>query len=161
MKFRSLFESRTESLGVRIGPEELKRIMNEGERNFHFKWLADGNFVISLNFSFGSNLILDANLPNTKSDIIFYCKLTETGESGTEIKLRSRSKDLLAIFFIVFPLLILFLQMIIKMEILKFLIIFLFFPIVIIALLNLIREEENRLLRLFKKDLNNKINRLY
>src|SRR5690606_15044734 len=111
MKFRSLFESRTENLGVKIYQEDLKRIFNEGERNFHFKWLTDRNFVISINFSFGSNLILDTNVPNTRSDIIFYGKLTESGESGTEIKLSSRSKDFLAILFIGFPLLVLFFQM--------------------------------------------------
>lgn len=155
MKFRSLFESRTENLGVKIYQEDLKRIFNEGERNFHFKWLTDRNFVISINFSFGSNLILDTNVPNTRSDIIFYGKLTESGESGTEIKLSSRSKDFLAILFIGFPLLVLFFQMILKMEILTFFVTFLFFPVVILGLLNLIRGEENRLLKLFKESLNN------
>jgi len=85
---------------------------------------------------------LDANLPNTKSDIIFYGKLTEMEESRTKIELRSRSKDFLAILLIVFPVLILFLQIIIKMEFLTFLIIFLFFPVIILGLLNLIRGEE-------------------
>src|SRR5690606_5501421 len=110
---------------------------------------------ISINFSFGSNLILDTNVPNTRSDIIFYGKLTESGESGTEIKLSSRSKDFLAILFIGFPLLVLFFQMILKMEILTFFVTFLFFPVVILGLLNLIRGEENRLLKLFKESLNN------
>lgn len=142
MKNYSLFTSKTEILGVKITPTDFKRIMMEGERNFHFKWLTDSNFVISLNFSFGSNLILDANLPNTKSDIIFYGKLTEMEESRTKIELRSRSKDFLAILLIVFPVLILFLQIIIKMEFLTFLIIFLFFPVIILGLLNLIRGEE-------------------
>ena len=157
MKISSLFTSKTENLGVKITPTDFKRIMMEGERNFHFKWLTDSDFVISLNFSFGSNLILDANLPNTKSDIIFYGKLTEMEESQTKIELRSRSKDFLAILLIVFPVSILFLQIIIKMEFLTFLIIFLFFPVLILGLLNLIRGEENRLLRLFKEYLNKEI----
>ena len=157
MKFRSLFESRTENLGVTIRPTDFKKIMDRGERKFHFKWLTDNNFVISLNFSFGSNLIFDVNYPNTKSDIIFYGKLTEIGESKTEIKLRTRSKYFLAILLIVLPMLIIAFQIIMKLEFPIFLIALIFFPLTIMVFLNLIKGEENRLLEIFKEYLNNEI----
>ncbi|MGB5435701.1 MAG: hypothetical protein WBM98_07410 [Maribacter sp.] len=157
MKFRSLFESKTENLGVRIRPADLKKIMDGGDRKFHLKWLTDNNFVISLNFSFGSNFIFDVNHPNTKSDIIFYGKLTEIEESKTEIKLKTRSKYFLAILLMVLPLLVLALQILMKIEFPVFLIALLFFPLIIIGFLNLIRGEENRLLRMFKEYLNNEI----
>ena len=157
MKFRSLFESRTENLGVRIRPTDFKKIMDSGERRFHFKWLTDNNFVISLNFSFGSNLIYDVNYPHTKSDIIFYGKLTEIGESEIEIKLRTRSKYFLAIPLIVFPMLIIGFQIIMKLEFPIFLIALIFFPFTIMVFLNLIKGEENRLLAIFKEYLNNEI----
>lgn len=161
MKLFSLFDSRTENLGVNIKPADFKSIMKEEERNFHFKWLEDNNFIISLNFSFGSTLIFDLTHPNTKSDIIFYGEVNEIGESGTEIRLKSRSKDLLATFLIVFPLMVLCFQLILKMEFVSFLIAFLFFPLVIIGLVNLMRGEEDKLLRLFKEYLNNQIVKNY
>ncbi len=157
MKFRSLFESRTENLGVRIRPTDFKKIMERGEKKFHFKWLPDNNFVLSLNFSFGSNLIFDVNYPNTKSDIIFYGKFTEIGESKTEIKLWTRSKYFLAILLIVLPVLIIAFQIIMKLEFPIFLIALIFFPLTIMVFLNLIKGEENRLLEIFKEYLNNEI----
>lgn len=157
MKFRSLFESKTENLEVRIRPADLKKIIDGGERKFHLKWLTDNSFIISLNFSLGSNLIFDVNHPNTKSDIIFYGKLTEIEESKTKIKLKTKSKSFLAILLIVLPLLVLALQVIMKIELPVFLIASIFFPFIIIGLLNLIRGEENRLLRIFKEYLNDEI----
>lgn len=157
MNFRSLFESRTENLGVRIRPTDFKKIMDRGERNFHFEWLTNNNFVISLNSSLGSNLLFDVNQPNTKSDVIFYGKLTEIEESKTEIKLKTKSKNFLAFLLIVFPLLILGIQIIIKMELPIFIIALIFFPLIITGLLNILKSEENRLLRNFKKYLNNGI----
>lgn len=157
MEFRSLFKSRTENLRVKITPTDFKKIMDSGEKKFHFKWLANNNFVISLNFSFGSNLIFDANHPNTKSDIIFYGKLTEVDNSKTEIKLKTRSKNFLATFLIVLPLLVLGFQIIIKMQLPIFFFVLIFFPLIIIGLLNFIKGEENRLLRYFEEYLNNEI----
>ena len=157
MKFRSLFESRTENLGVKIRTTDLKKILDRKERKFNFKWLTNHNFVISLNFSMGSNLLFDVNHLNTKSDIIFYGKLTEIEESKTEIKLKTRSKYFLAIPLLVLPLLVLSFQIIIKMELIVFFIALIFFPLIIIGLVNIIKGEEDRLLRLFKEHLNNEI----
>lgn len=157
MKLFSLFESRTENLGVTINPADFKRIMKEGERNFHYKCLEDNNFVISLNLSFGSDLLFDMTHPNTKSDIIFYGEVNEIEGSRTKVSLRSRSKDLPAILLIIMPLIVLCFQMILKLEPVTFFIPLIFFPLVIIGLMNLIRGEEDKLLRLFKEYLNNQI----
>ena len=135
--------------------------MECGERKFHFKWLTDNSFVISMNFSIGTNLLFDVHHPNTKSDIIFYGKLTEIEESKTKIRLKTRSKYFLAILSIVLPLMVLALQIIMKTEFLIFLIILIFFPLTIFVFLNIIKNEENNLLRSFKEYLNNEINSHY
>ncbi|WP_228914034.1 hypothetical protein [Salinimicrobium sediminilitoris] len=157
MKFRSLYESRTENLGVTIKPAEVKQILNRDPEKFHLQWLTDRRFIISLNFSYGSNLIFDINRPNTKSEILFYGKLTEIENSKTKIELKTRSKTFLATLLIVLPLLVVFLQIIIKFEWPIFLIQFAIFPLAIIGLLNFIRSEEDGLLRNFKEYLNDEI----
>ncbi|MCY2685604.1 hypothetical protein [Salinimicrobium sp. TH3] len=157
MKFRSLYKSRTENLGVTMKPAELKKILNENPERFHFIWMTENSFIISLNFSYGSNLLFDINRPNTKSEIIFYGKLTEIENSKTKIELKTRSKTFLATLLIVLPLLVVFLQIIIKFEWPIFLIQFAIFPLAIIGLLNFIRSEEDGLLRIFKEYLNDEI----
>lgn len=71
MKFCLLFKSGIGNLGVRVRPTDFKKIVDIGERKFQFKWLTDNNFVISPNFSFGSNLTFDVNHPNTKRTLYF------------------------------------------------------------------------------------------
>lgn len=161
MKLRSLFESRTVNLGVTISPADFKRIMKEGETNFHFKCLEDNNFVISLKFSVGSNLFFDVTPANTKSSIIFYGKLHEIEGSRTEIRLRSRSRHFSAALFIVMPVLVVCFQMIFKLEPVIFFVVFIIFPLLIYGTLNFIRSEEDQLLRLFKEHLNNQIIKHY
>ena len=157
MKLRSLYKPRTENLGISMKPLELKKVLNGDPERFYFQWLTDSSLIISLNLSFGSNFIWDINRPNTRSEIIFYGKLTEIENSQTKIELKTRSKTFLAILFLVLPLLVLFLQIMIKFEWPIFLIQFAFFPLAIIGLLNFIRSEERRLLALFKEHLNNEI----
>ena len=157
MKLRSLYESRTENLGVTIKPAELKKILNGDPERFHFIWLTESSFIINLNFSYGSNLLFDINRPNTKSEIIFYGKLTEIENSKTKIELKTRSKTILATLLIVLPLLVVFLQLMIKFEWPIFLIQFTLFPLAIIGLLNFIRSEEDGLLRKFQEYLNDEI----
>ncbi len=135
--------------------------MDRGERKFHLKWLTDNSFVISMNFSIGTNLLFDVQHPNTKSDIIFYGKVTEIEESKTKIQLKTRSKYFLAILSIVLPLMVLVLQIIMKTEFQIFLITLIIFPLTIFVYLNIIRNEENNLLRSFKEHLNNGINSHY
>lgn len=161
MKLRSLFESRTIKLGVTVSPADFKRIMKEGETNFNFKYLEDNTFVISLNLSVGSNLFFDVTPANTKSSIIFYGNLHETEGSGTEIRLRSRSRHFSAALLIVMPVLVVCFQMIFKMEPVKFFVVLMIFPLVIYGTLNFIRSEEGQLLRLFKEHLNNQIIKHY
>ncbi len=157
MKLHSLYESRTENLGVTIKPAELKQILNREPGKFHFKWMTESSFIISLNFSYGSNLLFDTNRPNTKSEIIFYGKLTEIENSKTKIELKTRNKTFLVTLLIVLPLLVVFLQIIIKFEWPIFLIQFAIFPLAITGLLNFIRSEEDGLLRIFKEYLNDEL----
>lgn len=157
MLFRSLYDSRTTNLEARIEVKELKKILKEEPERFHLKWVTADSFIISSNFSYGSNLIWDVNRPNTKSEIIYYGRITEMEESKTKIELRTRSKDLLATLLIIFPMLVLLLQTIIKFDRPVFLVQFAIFPIAIIGLLYFIRSEENGLLRIFQEHLNDEI----
>ncbi|MCC8359711.1 hypothetical protein LA313_07365 [Salinimicrobium sp. ASW11-47] len=83
--------------------------------------------------------------------------MTEIENSKTKIELKTRSKTFLATLLIVLPLLVVFLQIIIKFEWPIFLIQFAIFPLAIIGLLNFIRSEEDGLLRNFKEYLNDEI----
>lgn len=157
MKFPSLFEPRTERLGVNVKLRDLIKIIDEGDKKFYFKWLTDNRFVISLNFSFGSHLLFDINRPNTKSEIIFYGQLTEIDESTVEINLKTRSKYIFAILLVVLPLFILVFLIVTQIEFPLFFAAPIFFILVIIGSLNLIRSEENRLLMMFKEYLDNRI----
>jgi hypothetical protein len=157
MKLRSLYKARTENLGVTMNPVELKQILNRDPGSFHLKWLTDSSFIISLNFSYGSNLILDINRPKTKSEITFYGKLTEIENSKTIIELRTRSKYFLVTWLIALPLLVVFLQIIFRFDWPIFLIQFILFPLAITGLLNFIRSEEDGLLRKFQEYLNDEI----
>ncbi|PIB27881.1 hypothetical protein BFP75_06340 [Maribacter sp. 4G9] len=137
---------------------DLKELLNDGHKKFYFKWLSENSFVISLNFSFGTNLVFDTNYPNTKSDIIFYGSLAEMEDSKTEIKLKTNKKSFLLVLMIVLPVLVLILQSFLKIEFPVLLIALFLFPILIIGLLNFVKSEENRLLRAFMEFLNNRLN---
>ncbi|PWL37616.1 hypothetical protein DKG77_15050 [Flagellimonas aquimarina] len=158
MKLQSLFNNRTENLGVKISLVDLKKLLDDGNKKFHFKWLSENSFVISLNFSFGTNLVFDTNYPNTKSDIIFYGNLAKLEDSKTEIKLKTKKKSFLLVLMIVLPVMLLILQSFLKIEFPVFLVALFLFPILIIGLLNFIKSEENRLLRVFIEFLNNRLN---
>ncbi|WP_422861566.1 hypothetical protein [Flagellimonas sp. W118] len=160
MKLNSLITPRTENLGVQISLHDFKKIMNNGQKKFHFKWLTENSFAISLNFSFGTNILFDINYPGTKSDIIFYGSLFEKEESKTEIVLKTKSKAFLIALLIILPLLVIIFQILIKMDFPIFLVTFLLFPLLILGVLSFIKSEENRLLGMFKKNLNNELNSL-
>ncbi len=155
MKLQSLFASRTENLAVKISLVDLKKLLNEGHKKFHFKWLSENSFVISLNFSFGTNLVFDTNYPNTKSDIIFYGNLAEKEVLKTEIILRTKKKLFLPILMIVLLILVIIFQTFVEIEFPVVLIAFLLFSILIFGFLNFIKSEEDRLLRIFMEFLNN------
>lgn len=157
MKLRSLYKARTENLGITMNPAELKTVLNGDPERFHFHWLTDSSFIISLNFSFGSNLVWDVNRPNTKSEIIFYGKLSEIENSKSKIELKTRSKTFLATLLVVLPLLVVFLQIIFRFEWPIFFIQFSFFPLAILGLMHFIRSEEDGLLRLLQEYLNDEI----
>ena len=157
MKFRSLYEPRTTTLAVDIDAEELKNILSEKEKNFHFRWLSESSFVISLNLSYGSHLLFDINRPNTKSEIIFYGQMAALENSRTHIELRTTSKYSLVTFLLVMPLLVLVLQIFVHFELPVFLILLLIFPLLIFGILNFISSEERNLLRKFQEHLNTEI----
>ncbi len=158
MKLQSLFKSRTENLKVNTDLADLKKLLNGDNKRFHFKWLSENSFVISLNFSFGTNLIFDTNYPNTKSDIIYYGDLFEKKDSKTEIVLKTKKKLFLPILMIVLPILVIIFQIFVEIELPVVLIALFLFPILIIGLLSFIKNEEDRLLRVFIEFISNSLN---
>jgi len=46
MKHQSLFNNRTENLGVKISLVELKKLLDDGHKKFHSKWLSENSFMI-------------------------------------------------------------------------------------------------------------------
>lgn len=157
MKFQSLFKSRTENLKVNTDLADLKKLLNCDNKKFHFKWLSENSFVISLNFSFGTNLIFDTNYSNTKSDIIYYGDLLEGVDSKTKIILKTKKKLFLPILMIVLPILVIIFQALVEIEFPVFLIAIFLFPIIIVGSLHFIKREEDRLLRVFIEFLNNRL----
>lgn len=158
MKLQSLFKSRTENLKVNTDLADLKKLLDGDNKRFHFKWLSENSFVISFNFSFGTNLIFDTNYPNTKSDIIYYGDLFEKKDSKTEIVLKTKKKLFLPILMIVLPILVIIFQIFVEIEFPVVLIALFLFPILIIGLLSFIKNEEDRLLRVFIEFINNSLN---
>ena len=155
MKLLSLLQSRNESLEVDFGIEYLKNILNANKKKFHFKWQTEKKFIISLNFSFGTNIIFDTNYHNTKSDIIAECELIPLNENKTKITLKTKSKYWLTLLLFV-PLLMLTLNFSLNLGI-PFPFYFIF-PIGFIVALNLINSEDKRLIRNFKEYLYLEIN---
>lgn len=151
MKLLSLIKSRNENFEVDFGVENLKKILNADRKKFHFKWQTENRFIISLNFSFGSNLLFDINSPNTKSDIIAEGYLIELNDTRTKITLKTRSKYWLTL-LLVLPVFMLILELWLNVGIpIPFYIIF---PIGFIVLLNLLHSEDKRLIQNFKEYLN-------
>lgn len=97
MTLLSLLKSRNESLEVDFGIENLKKILNSNNKNFHFKWETEKKFTISLNYSFGTNVLWDTHYHNTKSDIIADGELIILAENRIKINLKTRSKYWLTI----------------------------------------------------------------
>lgn len=155
MKLSSLIESQTEFLRAHIGIEDLKEILNDDAKKFHFKWLSENDFVISLNFSFGSSVWFDINYHNTKSDIIVLGNLTELTDSKTRIVLKTKSKYWLTLILIA-PLIMLALEL--SMDLGIPILFYFVFPLAFIVIVNLYKSEDIRLIRNFKEYLNRKIN---
>ncbi len=151
----SLIKSQNECFEVNVGIENLKQILNRDGKKFHFKWQTENRFIVSLNFSFGSNLLFDTNYHNTKSDIIANGNVTEINHSKTKIALQTKSKYWLTLILIV-PLIMLTLELSMNLGIpIPF---YFVFPIGFILILNLVNKEDKRLIRKFKEYLNGEIN---
>lgn len=145
-------KSQDEYFEVNTNIENLKQILNRSEKKFYFEWQTENSFIISLNFSFGSNLVLDIN---PKSDIIANGVLTELNEFKTKIALQTRSKYLLLLILII-PLIMMALDFSMNLGIpIPF---YFIFPICLIIVLNLTNNEDKRLIRMFKEFLNFEIN---
>ena len=152
--------SRNEEILIDLNTKELKNMLATGDKDFHFKWQSENGFIISLNFSFGSNVLFDANYPKTKSDIIAEGKIIELNDSESKIILRTKSKY--------WPIVILFLSILMLIVEWSFDlgIPFLFSLISLISLIslvfyiilvNILKSEDRRLLNRFKFYLNNSI----
>ncbi len=150
MKLHPIFKSRTENFRINTDLAVLKKLLNDENKKFHFKWQSENSFIISLNFSVGSNLIFDTNHPNTKSDIFYYGDLLKMKDSKTEIILKTKRK--------LFLLFLMIIQTFIDVEFPIFMIALFLFPVAIVVLLNFIKSEEDRLLKLFIEFLNHRLN---
>lgn len=137
--------------------EDVKNLLDENEEKFHFRWQSKDNFILSLKFSFGSNLVFDTNYHNTKSDIIANGELSQLTQTKTEILLETKSKYFLGTIVLILPLIILLLQQLLKMPFIIFIIALLIFPLFSFVILYLVQIEENKLLRLFKESLNQRV----
>lgn len=158
MKLHPIFKSRTENFRINTDLAVLKKLLNDENKKFHFKWQSENSFIISLNFSVGSNLIFDTNYPNTKSDIIYYGDLLKMKDSKTEIILKTKRKLFLLFLMIALPILLTIIQIFIDVEFPIFMIALFLFPVAIVVLLNFIKSEEDRLLKLFIEFLNHRLN---
>lgn len=158
MKLLSIFKSRTENFSVDTDLAVLKKLLNDENKKFHFKWQSENSFVISLNFSTGTNLIFDTNYPSTKSDIIYYGDLLDKKDSKTEIVLKTKKKLFLLFLLIALPILVIIIQTFIDIEFPIFMIALFLFPVAIFGLLNFIKSEEDRLLKIFIEFLNHRLN---
>ena len=148
-------EPKNEEIQVSLGLEELKK-MFESEKDFHFKWTSENRFIISLNFSFGSNLVFDMNYENTKSDIIAHGEITELNDSKSRIILKTKDKYSLTLILLL-PILMLIFELSLNLGIpLPF---FLAFPVFYLLTINFVNNEDKRLINRFKyyliKEINN------
>ena len=155
MNFFKHLKPKNKKIQVNLGIKELKKTLDSRGKNFHFKWLSENSFIISLNFSFGSNLLFDVNYANTKSDIIAEGKIAELNDSESTIILKTKSKYWLT-FILLLPVLVLFFELTFDLGIpFPF---FFVFPIAYVILINFIKTEDEKLIHKFKEHLKKEIN---
>lgn len=154
MRLLSPIKSKYESVEVDFGIERLKKILDGDPKQFHFKWQTANSFIISLHFSFGSDLLFDTNYHNTKSDIIALGNLIELTDLKTKIVLKTKSKYALTLILIA-PLVMLAFELSLNLGIpIPF---YFIFPLGFIMLLGLVNSEDKKLIRRFKEYLNQEI----
>ena len=136
-----------EELIVNLNLNDLKKMTTKKtDKKFFVKWFNENQFLISLNFSLGTNAFdIDHK---TKSAIVAYGTASELNENKSQVKLETKHKyGLLGILII--PLVMLILQMIFDLGIP---VLFFFLPIVFFVLISLIfNSEEQKLIRYFKE----------
>lgn len=147
MKIVKLLDAHHESFVINLSTAHIKTELNQNVKHFHCNWVSEHEFVLSLNFSFGSNLLFDTNYHNTKSDIIVLGRLHALTDSKTKIILETKSKYWLMLMLI--PSLV---MTVLKLTILTgipfpFILIF---PIAFGLVAYYIRKEDQRLIKLFK-----------
>ncbi|MBA6154881.1 MULTISPECIES: hypothetical protein [Gelidibacter] len=139
-----------EELNVSLNINDIKRITSENsEKMFFLKWLTENEFIISLNFSIGTNYTFDID-NKSKSAIVIYGTVSELTENKTKIILETKYKYGLYIILII-PIIMLILRLSYGLEIP---VPFFFFPIVFFVIISLIfNSEEKKLIRYFKEHL--------
>lgn len=152
------FKSIKEELKIDLSLNDLKKLTTKKtDKKFFVKWLNENEFLISLNFSIGTNHAFDIDY-KTKSAIVAYGTASELNENKSQVKLETKHKyGLLGILII--PIVMLILQMIFDLGIP---VLFFFLPIVFFVIISLIfNSEEQKLIRYFKEYLKTeKINAL-
>lgn len=137
-----------------FGIAELKTLLEGKEKSFFLRWISDNQFMISLNFSIGTNHAFDIN-NDAKSAIIAYGTISKLSENKTDIVLETKFKYGL-ILILVIPLIMLILELTTDLGIpLPF---YFVFPLVFILVLLFFRSEEKRLIRDFREYLNSEKN---
>ncbi len=142
------------SIVTDFGIAELKTLLEGKEKSFFLRWISDNQFMISLNFSIGTNHAFDIN-NDAKSAIIAYGTISKLSENKTDIVLETKFKYGL-ILILVIPLIMLILELTTDLGIpLPF---YFVFPLVFILVLLFFRSEEKRLIRDFREYLNSEKN---
>ena len=139
-----------DSIVADAGIAELKTRLNGKEKSFFLKWISDNTFLISLNFSIGTNHVFDIN-NDAKSAVIAYGAISKLSEDKTDIVLVTKFKYGL-LMILVIPLIMLVLELTMNLGIpVPF---YFVFPLVFILVLLFFRSEEKRLIRNFREYLN-------
>ena len=139
-----------ESIEADFGIAELKTLLDGKEKSFFLKWISDNMFIISLNFSIGTNYALDLN-NDARSAVIVYGTISKLSEEKTNIALVTKFRYGLLLILVI-PLIMLILELTMDLGIpVPF---YFVFPLVFILVLFFFRSEEKRLIRNFKEYLN-------
>ena len=135
----------------------MKSPLNVKEKSFYLKWISDDKFIISLNFSIGTNTALDLN-SDAKSAVIVYGTIYKLSENKTDIVLVTKFKYGL-ILILAIPLIMLILELTMDLGIpLPF---YFVFPLVFILVLFFSRNEEKKLIQNFREFLKSEITTHY
>ena len=144
----SFLEIIKEEFNVQLNPSELKSFIDKkNKKKFFVKWLTENQFMISLNFSFGTNYAFDIDY-KSKSAICASVTMCELTENKTHIKIETKNKYGLLVILIL-PIIMMIFRFVFDLEIPLF---SYFIPLIFFVFISSIfKSEEKRLIRYFKE----------